>query len=395
MKIGIDIRCLAEGRRTGVEEYTLNFLEHLFQKDQKNAYVLFFNSFHAAKIDFSWLTKYPNVKIKRLSLPNKLLNFSLWYLNWPKLDTLVGGADIFFMPNIIFGGVSRRSKLIVTVHDLSFERYPETFSRVRRVWHAFVNPRRICQQADKIIAVSESTKNDIVGLLGIKPEKIEQIYSGVSDKFRVIDRNDEKLVKVKDRYDLPYKFILYLGTIEPRKNIIAIVRAYAQLMRVALADEKLEELGKYKLVLAGSKGWLSQDIFAEIEKVRRFDRGILRDNIIVLNFVEDADKEYIYNLATLFVYPSFFEGFGFPVLEAMKCGVPVITSNNSSLPELVGDAAIMIDPDKPQEIFLAMREILSGTQLRQKMIGAGIAQASKFSWERAVTDFLEMVEKMS
>ncbi len=383
-KIGIDIRCLAEGRRTGVEEYTLNLLKQLFEIDRKNEYVLFFNSFRSSGADFSWLEKYSNVTLKKFHFPNKLLNFLFWYLDWPKIDRMIGGVDIFFMPNIIFGSVSRKTKLILTIHDLSFERYPQTFSWKRRLWHIFINAKKICRRADKIIAVSGSTKNDLESFYGIPGEKIQIIYSGVADKFRVISRNDEKLVRTKEKYGLPYKFILYLGTIEPRKNIIGIIQAFDQLQKFAEKNDS-EEISKYKLVIAGSQGWLSEKIFMEIEK------SVHKDKIMAASFIADEDKEYVFNLASLFVYPSFFEGFGFPPLEAMRCGVPVIVSNNSSLPEMVGNSGVLIDPDKPGEIYQAMKEILINRELKEKMSAKGLEQAKNFDWEKTARTFFKVL----
>lgn len=387
MRIGIDVRCLAEGRRTGVEEYTLNFLDNLFSLDTRNEYVLFFNSFKNSKTDFSWIEKFPNVTLRKTHYPNKLLNLSLWYLNWPKLDWMVGGADIFFMPNIGFGSVSKESKLIVTMHDLSFERYAETFSWKRRLWHMFINPKKICRRADKIIAVSESTKNDIAKIYGIDGAKIKVVYSGIAEKFCVLDRNNEGLIRIKEKYGLPYRFMLYLGTIEPRKNIVGIVRAYGELQKWA-EENKQEDLLKYKLIIAGSRGWLSGKIFKEISKSKH------KENIGVVNFIEEEDKEFILNLSSLFVYPSLFEGFGFPPLEAMACGVPVVASNNSSLPEVVGNGGVLVDPDKPDEIFHAMKEVLLEAGLRGNLVAKGLVQAGKFSWKKSAEEFLKMINRM-
>ena len=402
MRIGIDVRCLSDGRRTGVEEYTLNLLSNLFEMDRRNEYVLFFNSYRKTGADFSWIGKYPNVTLKKFNYPNKLLNFLFWYFNWPKIDKMIGGpastrggdrsstrggVDIVFMPNIIFGSVSKDSKLVVTLHDLSFERYPETFSWKRRLWHLFVNPKSICRKADRIIAVSESTKNDIANLYGIDSNKIRMIHSGLSEKFAPVDRNNAKLIQTKEKYDLPYKFILYLGTIEPRKNIAGLVRAFNELQKMA-TEKKLEEILRHKLVIAGSSGWLSKEIFKEIEK------SPAKDKIMVINFVEDADKEYVFNLASLFVYPSLFEGFGFPPLEAMACGVPVVASNNSSLPEIVGQGGIMISPDKPDEIAQAMLAILSDPALKSSLMEKGKAQAAKFNWQKTAEEFLKVVNKL-
>jgi len=388
MRIGIDARCLEEGRRTGVEEYTLNLLQNLFKIDKKNEYILFLNSWKKSQADFSWLADYPNVKVLKFHFPNKILNFLFWYFNWPKMDKMIGGADLFFMPNIIFGSVSKKTKLLITIHDLSFERYSENFSLKRRLWHIFVNPKKICIRADGIIAVSESSRNDLVDIYRIDPNKIRVIHSGISEKFLVLNRNDEKLVKVKEKYRLPYKFILYLGTIEPRKNIIGILRAYRKLQEVGFLDLNLNEVLNYKLVIAGSKGWLSRKIFSEIKKSE------FRENIKMINFVKDEDKEYVFNLASLFVYPSFFEGFGFPVLEAMSCGVPVITSNSSSLPEVAGGGAIMIDPEKPNEIADAFKELLTNKSLRENLIKKGFYQAGTFSWEKTTKESLKFFREI-
>jgi len=387
MRIGIDVRCLAEGRRTGVEEYTLNLLNSLFEMDQSNDYILFFNSFKSAKIDFSWIEKYPNVILRKFNYPNKLLNFLFWYLDWPKIDKMIGGADIFFMPNIIFGSISKNTRLILTIHDLSFERYSKTFSWKRRLWHAFINPKKICQKADKIIAVSESTKNDIVKLYKINQDKINVSYSGVSEKFKALDRNNGDLIRVKEKYGLPYKFILYLGTIEPRKNISAIIAAYNRLQGDAV-DSDNSEIQRYKLVIAGSEGWLGKKIFTEISESNR------KENILVVNFIDETDKEFVLNLASLFVYPSIFEGFGFPPLEAMACGVPVIASNNSSLPEVVGNGAVMIDPDKPDEIYRALKEILASIELRESLIKKSLEKAGKFNWQKSAEEFLNLANKI-
>lgn len=384
MKIGVDVRCLVEGRRTGVEEYTLNLLKNLFAIDTKNDYVLFLNSFRTPLANLQWIEKYSNVSLKHFRFPNKLLNFLFWYLEWPKIDKMLGGADVVFFPNIIFGAVSRDAKLILTIHDLSFERHLETFSLKRKMWHAFINTKKLCQKSVKIIPVSFSTKNDLEAVYGIREVKMKVIHSGIGEKFRVIDRNDPELIAIKEKYKLPYKFVLFFGTIEPRKNLIGVIRAFNQLQNEALKNN-LEEIQKFSLVLAGQKGWLAGEIYAEIK------RSKYKNKIIVLSGVSDEDKEYIFNLASLFVYPSFFEGFGFPPLEAMACGVPTIISNGSSLPEVVGAGALMVDPDKPQEIYQAMKEVLTSPELAEKLRAAGQAAAKKFSWEKTAREFLKIL----
>lgn len=383
MRIGIDIRCLAEGRRTGVEEYTINLLHSLFSTDKKNEYVLFFNSFKKPKINLSDFEKYKNVSIKIYRYPNKLLNFLFWYFDWPKIDKLISGADVIFSPNIIFSAWSKKTKAVFAIHDLSFERCPETFSAKKRLWHMFINPKKLCRSADKIISVSDSTKNDLREIYRIPEGKIKTIYSGISENFKVIDRNNPKLIEVKKKYNLPYKFILYLGTIEPRKNIIGIVRAYNQFRGI-----NHSELNRYKLVVAGASGWKQKQIFKEIKN------SSFKNDIIFSGFIDDEDKPALYNLASLFVYPSFFEGFGFPPLEAMSCGAPVITSNNSSFPEIIGSAGIMIDPDRPDEIFQAMKNILLDKNLRENLIKKGLEQAKKFNWQKTASQYLDIFQKI-
>lgn len=380
MRIGIDARCFSEGRRTGVEEYALNLLVNLFKYDRQNEYVLFFNSFGSPKADFSWIKNYPNVRLKIFRYPNKVLNFCLWYFNWPKLDKLLGGADLFLLPNINFAAFSRATKVLLVFHDLSFEYYAETFSLKRKLWHWFINPKKLGKRANKILAVSESTRNDLVNFYGINRQKISVVYSGVAETFRVMNRNDAKLLKIKEKYNLPYKFMLYLGTIEPRKNIVGIIRAYNQLRKLQKG-----ELEKYKLVVAGERGWKDKKIFAEIQK------SPYQNDIIFCGFIEDENKSYVYNLAELFIYPSFFEGFGFPPLEAMASGVPVIASNNSSLPEIVGNAGILIDPDKPDEICSVMKEILLNKKFAEKLKEKGIEQAKKFNWAKTAEEVLKLI----
>ena len=383
-RICIDVRCLMEGRRTGVEEYTLGLLLALFEHDRSNEYLLFSNCWKEPRFDFGIFEKYVNVKLVKTGIPNKLLNLSFWYFGWPKIDRMVGGADVVFFPNIIFGSVSRGVKVVTTIHDLSFERYPEYFSLKRRFWHIFINPKKLCQKSDALIAVSDSTGDDLAEKYQINKKKISSILSGAADEIRPADRNDTRLLEVKEKYGLPFKFILYLGTLEPRKNIVGIIKAYNQLQAAAEQNNDSTILG-YKLVVAGASGWLGDRFLHEWNKSK------YKDKIILPGFINDEDKTYVYSMASLFVYPSFFEGFGFPPLEAMKCGVPIIASNNSSLPEICQDVAILVDPDKSEEICQAMREILTQRELREKCIAAGLKRAALFSWKKSAKEVLKLL----
>lgn len=385
MRIGIDVRCLAEGKRTGVEEYTLGLLKELFARDTENEYILFFNAWRKSVPDFTWIEAYPRVTLRVFHFPNKLLNLALWYFRYPKLDLLLGGVDIFFLPNLNFVAISRDCRLVVTAHDLSFELFPETFSWKQRLWHYLIDFRRLARTADRVIAVSRSTRADLMTEYGVADERIVVIPSGVDPRFAPMDRNSPELMRVKEKYHLPYRFILYLGTFEPRKNIRSIIEAYETLRQTGGPSVE-----KYELVIAGTPGWKCEDV-REATQASPY-----RDHIHFPGFIADADKVALYNLASVFVYPSFYEGFGFPPLEAMACGVPVIVSHTSSLPEVVGQAGLMIDPYQPDELYRAMREILRDPGLLASHIREGKAQASGFSWgvtaDRTQTLFASLVK---
>ncbi len=382
MRIGIDIRCLAEGKRTGVEEYTLSLLDKLFRLDEKNEYVLFFNAWKKVSVDFSWLEKYPHVTLKRFRIPNKLLNLSLWYLHYPHLDRLIGGTDVFFVPNLTFLGVSKKTKLVVTAHDLSFELFPETFSWYRRFWHFLIDFRGLLKRSHRVIAVSHSTRSDLVGWYGIRQEKISVIPSGVGEQFTIMSRNDPRLLSVKEKYGLPYRFILSLGTLEPRKNMLALLRAFEGL---SLTFPKAKD---YMLVIAGSPGWKAKPFLEALES------SPVRARVKLVGFIDDDDKPALYNLATLFVYPSFYEGFGFPPLEALSCGTPVIASHASSLPEVVGKAGLLVDPYRPDELRQAITFLLSDEKVQVAIKNEILLQRGRFSWEKTAHATLALFQSL-
>ncbi len=370
MKIGIDARCLLSGKKSGVEEYTYQIIKNVLKQDKKNQYILFLNSGKKKPLNWKWIDDFSNVKIKFFRWPNRLLNFLFWYFRFPFIDKMLGGIDVFWAPNLNFWGLSKSVKFVLTLHDLSFEYYPETFHWKRRLWRFFINPRSSVCKADKIIVVSQSTKDDLVNFYKVPSQKIKVIPSGIDTKYKVLDRNDFQLIKIKEKYQIPFNFIFFLGTIEPRKNIESIIKAY-ELLR----QEKNSELDKYKLVIAGNSGWKAKKIFKTIQN------SVYKRDIFFIGEVDEKDKIYLYNLASLFIFPSFLEGFGFPPLEAMSCGTPVITSFNTSFPETVGDAVIMVDPNKEQEIKEAMQMILLNKKLQKKLIQKGLQQVQKFNWE--------------
>lgn len=379
MKIGIDVRVLMDERYSGVSEFAYNLIKEILKLDKKNEYRLFYNSFkdlrgfEQAMADLRGQEK-ERVSLIKYKYPNKLLNYFLFNtLSWPKIDSRLE-ADIFWMPHINFIALSGRAKSILTIHDLSFMRYGEFFSARKNFWHKMINAKKLVKKFDKIIAVSENTKSDIIELCGVRPEKIEVIYPGLGEEFKEVISNK---LEVRSKYSLPEKFILFLGTIEPRKNIEGLISAFNELKK----DERFKE---YKLVLAGGKGWKSENIYLA------WKSSPYKDDINFLGYIPKEEKPFLYSLASLFVYPSFYEGFGFPPLEAMASGVPVIISFASSLPEVIGGAGLMVDPYNITDIKIAMEKVLMDEKFRNSLVEKGFEQVKKFTWQKTAEKYLQI-----
>jgi len=379
MTIGFDIRSLLDKYYSGVSEYTLNLLTELLKQDDKNNYALYYNCGR----DLSG--RLPKLSSKQVTTvatryPNKLFNYFLQKIvRWPKLDQVLklnAKTDVFLAPHINFLSLSSAPKKVLTIHDLSFLRYSEFFSWRKNFWHRLINVPKLVKQFDAIVAVSEHTKMDIVELLGFSAEKIKVIYAGLNPELRpVLDIKELDLVRQK--YNLPNKFILYLGNIEPRKNISGLITAF-NLLKNKTGDRDL------KLVVAGATGWKIKETFGA------WQLSPYSDDIVFLGYVDKPDKAAIYSLARVFAYPSFYEGFGFPPLEAMACGTPVVASCASSLPEVLGSAALLVDPDNAAEIATALEEAITNEPLRQQLALAGLKQAAQFNWSKTASGYLDL-----
>lgn len=376
MNIGIDIRPLMSPIRTGVGEYTFELLNTIFQIDKQNQYFLFYNSHENVEKNIpSW--KYSNVHFIKNNWPNKLFNFCQKFLAWPKIDKIItkqvhlNNLDYFFSPNLNFTALSKKTKKILTVHDLSFEIFPEFFTQKNLWWHKIINPKKQCLQAEIILTPSENTKRDLINIYQIPTEKIKVIYPGLSSVFKNASTQNKT-------FELPDNYILFLGSIEPRKNILAVINAYEK----AFTSLSLP----YNLVIAGAPGWKNKEIFERIEK------SPLKQKINCIGYVKNEDKPELYHRSSLFVYPSFYEGFGFPVLEAMNSGIPVIASNRSSIPEITGSTVYLIDPNKPEQISVGLVSILNNEKLKNEMITQAKEKTKDFSWEKAVIKFLEILK---
>ena len=380
MNIVIDIRSLMHEQRTGVGEYTYELLNALFSlnNSKENQYFLFYNSYKNVSINIpQW--KQNNVHYIITKWPNKLLNLLL-YIRILKLDKLVikkyfkikqnkFKIDIWFSPNLHFINLSKKIKYFLTIHDLSFEFLPNCFSKKRQWWHKFLKPKKQCQKADLILTPSENTKQDVIEIYNIKATKVKVLCPGLAEIFvkQVINNH----LEVKEKYNLPDKYILYLGTLEPRKNVEAVVEAFKINYESGLKD--------YKLIIAGAKGWKYEKILQKIKETKK---------VKYIDYVSVKDKIALYQMSSLFIYPSLYEGFGFPVLEAMSQGIPVITSNRSSLPEVAGASAYLVNPNNVAEIVQGIKLILSDKKLYSRLVLKGKEQVKEFLWQKTAEEFL-------
>ena len=263
---------------------------------------------------------------------------------------------------------------IATVYDLSFMLYPQSFNTANRVYLTWAVHHAL-RSADRVIAISDSTKRDLVRLFGASPNKIDVVYCA-SDETFAPEKNSAALAEFRQRKNLPSKFILHVGTIEPRKNLARLIRAFARAKRSSKFP--------HCLVLVGARGWKYAEVDAAIEQA-----GIQND-VIFAGYAPQNELPLWYQAADLLAYPSIYEGFGLPPLEAMACGTPVVTSNASSLPEVVGDSAITVPPDDETALSDAIIRALTDHALREQMIERGLAQATKFSWERSAQETMAL-----
>lgn len=373
---------LGSGKQSGIEQYVLNLLPEMIRLAPDIKFKLFFSAFHEAELSYPWLHR-DNVELHRFFYPNRLMFGAAKFFGRPRLDKLMGGANVFFSPHFFSAPLEKSCRLVTTFHDLSFVRYPQFFSWRKNFWHSFeMNPRQQARRSHRLIAMSYSTRNDLVSLFKINPEKIKVVYSGlVHDRAGVTDKTE--INRVRTRYQLPENFFLYLGTIEPRKNILGILKAFEDLQRKKLLSEEAH------LVIAGDRGWRDSDIF------KYHEQSPWRKLIHFIGTVDEKDKSLVYQLARVFVYPSFFEGFGFPPLEAMRAGVPVITSRTSSLPEVTGGAAHLVDPYHLHDLVEAMQLLFTDEALREQYRRRGLRRAQQFSWEKSAQETLEVLLRES
>lgn len=293
---------------------------------------------------------------------------------WAELFT--GPLDLFHSPDFTLPPL-RGANGVLTVHDLSFLRVPECADPAQRRYLTAVVPRS-ARRADAVLADSQNTRHDLVDLFGLPESKVTVVYPGVDSRFRQV-KDGEMRRRVRDRYSLTGPFILALGTLEPRKNLDRLLRAYARLPREAPGGATVPPLA-----FSGDVGWLVDSAFRLVDELE------LSQQIRFLGYVPDEDLPTLLSMATCLVYPSLYEGFGLPVLEALACGTPVVTSNVSSLPEVASDAAVYCDPRDVADIARAIHRVLADKTLRRSLSGRGTEQARKFSWDEAARRVLDV-----
>ena len=358
MKVAIDVRKLHD---FGIGTYIRNLLRHLARIDHENEYVL--------------LCDAPDVRVAEQLGPNfRTLfepspNYSLreqfripWVLMREK-------PDVFHAPHYVLP-VAVRCRSVVTIHDCIHLMFPQYLPNRAAYAYARASMWISAKRSDRILTVSEASKRDILHFFNVPPDKISVVYNAIDERFWV-EPDPEDAARVRERFQLDHGFVLYAGTIKPHKNLVRLIEAFAELRK-----GEFEEL---KLLIIGD----------EISKLPALRRAVhshkLHKHVRFLGFVPDDTLAVLYRLAAVFVFPSLYEGFGLPPLEAMASGTPVVTSNVSSLPEVAGDAAILVDPYDVGSIVQGVRRVLTDPQLAAELRRKGLVRARDFSWERSVS----------
>lgn len=373
-RIGIDYTAAVQ-QRAGIGRYTRELVGALLRLSAAEAPDLIYTLFAAAgKGSFRKEDLPPGIRRRFLPLSDEWMARFWHRLQVPlPVEVFTGRVNLFYSPDFVLPPTLPTTRTLLTVHDLSFLRYPEHFVPKLVRYLARVVPDSV-RRADRILADSEATRTDLIELLGTPPEKVEVLYSGVDARFGLQPEEGER-ERLRARYGLDRPYVLAVGTLQPRKNYVRLIRAFVRL-----------PIDQTVLVIAGGRGWLYEEV---LQEAARFP-----DRVRVLGFVEDADLPALYRGASLFVMPSFYEGFGLPVLEAMACGVPVVCSRASSLPEVAGDAALLIDPHDEEGLAEAIQRALGDEGLRAQMRERGLARSAVFTWDRATRQFLRVMREL-
>lgn len=353
---------------TGIGRYTNEILHQIKKRD---LYTLsFFYGYHSRYlID---LSKHSSAKMLKAILSKsqvfKKITRKIVAINSRLFQP---SYDLYWQPNFIPNSAINTKKIVTTVHDFSFVMYPE-FHPKERIDYFEKNFLKNIIRSDTIITGSNFTKQEIVSRLNFSKDKVKVIYHGINHNIFKIHK-DTKL-----DFELPKKYILSVGSIEPRKNFLGLLKAYN------LLDDKLKK--EYKLVIVGFQGWENQEFMQQIKTYK--------EAVIYLGYISDEELAIVYNKASCFVFTSFYEGFGLPILEAMACGTPVVTSNTASMPEVGGDAVVYCNPNNPIDIKEKLHLVLCNQVLRTKIIQKGLKRVKLFSWEKAAQEHIKVFEEL-
>jgi len=366
VRVAIDYTA-AVRQGAGIGRYTRGLVAALADIDHENQYVLFCAGGAPS------LKELPaNFDVRRSLIPSRWLTVAWHQLGLPlHAEVLAGDCDLYHSPDFVLPPL-KRARGVVTVHDLSFMRVPACADPSLRAYLNRAVPKAV-SAARHVLADSWNTRNDLVELLQADPGKVSVVPGAVDATFTRVE-DAARLEQVRVRYRLPQWFIISVGTLEPRKNYARLVAAYALMRRQTGLP--------HHLIICGGPGWLFQEVY---ERVRTEGIG---DYVHFLGFVPDADLAALYTSADLMVFPSLYEGFGIPPLEAMACGAPVVSSNNSSLPESVGNAALMVNAEDVEDIADAMARVLGNSAFRARLIELGRIQAAQFTWHAAARKLL-------
>lgn len=364
MRIGIDVSRLREEKR-GVAHYLFNLLENISQLDKEDAFYLYSPrpiKFYPGRGD-NW-----HYRFGHLPLPG-----SFWLQTEGKRFIREDKIEVFFGPcDILPLGLPKKIKKILVVHDLVPVLYPETMANYNHLVHKLFFEKSI-KTADAIIAVSQATKKDIIRHFRIAPEKIVVIHEGVKETFSPPE--EEKILSLRQKYGLSKPYILNVGTLEPKKNHITLLKAFKRL--------KID----WDLVIIGKKGWKAESFFSALKELK------LSERVKILGYLPAEDLPAFYAGSEIFIFPSLYEGFGLPLLEAMACGASVICSNVSSLPEIGGDAVLYFNPNSVEELVCQIERLIGDTKLKERLKEKGKERAKEFSWQKTAEKTLKVLKR--
>lgn len=369
MLIGIDASRATYGGRTGTEAYSLHLIRALIATECGHRFRLYMPQ--APPPELVNEVDGDRIEVQVIPFPQ------LWThlrLAW---EVSRHSPDVLFVPAHVIPLVCP-VPTVVTVHDLGYVYYPEAHRPFDR-WYLDWTTGRHARLATSIVADSQATRSDLIHHYQADPDRITVVYPGRDESLARVDASD-RIAAAKDRYGIQGDYLLYLGTLQPRKNLVRLVEAFARLGSSAL---------DVCLVLAGKKGWLYHSLFARVESLG------LGERVVFPGYIADEDKAALLSGAMALVYPSLYEGFGLPLLEAMACDTPVLTSNASSLPEVVGDAALLVDPLDTETITAGISRLINDIELRRSLIKKGRAQIRKFSWANAACQISEVLESVA